>query len=175
MKIALLLAVVIVTLSSLPLVSHQLVSQQPDADAEEHGNLAALVSTGAATVQAVRAELVSSLDARFAEAGAVIVLETKDPFEATDGTVIPAGSRLIGHLTEVLHGETFQTASNLSLVLDRAELSGGRTIPFHSASVTLAASVDAATSATGTSAPHNYHLDPGTRIVLGVSANRSAD
>jgi hypothetical protein len=170
MKIALLLAVVIVTLSSLPLVLHQ-----TDAGAEDDGNLAALVSTGAATMQAVHAELVSNLDAPFAGAGAAIVLETKDPFQATDGSVIPAGSRLIGHLTEALHGETVQTASNLYLVLDRAELSGGRTIPFRSASVTLAMSVDAATSATGTSAAHNYHLDPGTRLVLGVSANRSAD
>jgi hypothetical protein len=173
MKTALLLAVVIVTLSSLPFLSRRI-----DAAAQENDNASASRQARATTIQPVHAELVSGVDDPPANSGDTITVEIRDQFTAADGIVIPAGSRLVGHLTDMLHGETEQTASNLRLaqhlVLDRAELSSGQMIPLHSAFASVAPLSSLSAMSAGTpAATHTFHLDPGSQIVLGVSANRS--
>lgn len=161
MKFALLVAVVIVTLSSLPFVW-----RRTETAAEE--NLAHLDSTSPTTIHAVHARLISNLDARKVDEGAAVLLETWDAFEAGDGTIIPAGSRVTGHLTQVLHQDTEQPVSNLRLVFDRADLTGGRTIRFHSAAATLTTNLDATGMPTSL---HPYHLNTGTPLLLGISTH----
>jgi len=174
MKTALLFAVVIVTPSSLPLLSHQ-----TDAVAKGNGSTGAQEPARAETLHAIHAEVIRGLDTSSADAAAAIVIATHEPFESTDGIEIPAGSRLIGHLTQGRRVGAEPAEANLLLVLDSAELVGGQTLPLHSslAAVALSVSADAASaSGSGTPAfPHNFHLDPGTQVVLGISPNRSAD
>ena len=46
-------------------------------------------------------ELDGKLDSKTAKVGDRVVLKTMDKVQTSDGTVIPRGSRLVGHVTEV--------------------------------------------------------------------------
>jgi hypothetical protein len=163
MKTALLLAVAIVILSSFPFVSREI-----DASAEERGISSVQASAHPSLPHLVHAELVSAIDEDSAIAGDAVVVETEDLCEAADGTVIPVGSHLIGRLAAV--------HPTLRLVFDRAESKSGQTVPLASLlePVALSRSVAAVASASGSpAAQRSFHLDPGTRFVLGASVNHS--
>jgi len=122
MKTAKLLLVTLVTLASFPLVA-----QQVNAAASQ--NSSASVSTAAAIeMRPVNCELVSKLDTKSAKPGDVVEVKTTDSVKTADGTVIPKGSILIGHVTEVqAHGKE-SADSHLAILFDHAELKGGQSI-----------------------------------------------
>jgi len=175
MKIALLIAVALVTLSSIPLFA-----QQADANANVQQNSSATAAGthmnssggGSAAVQAsprhagasgqaagsavaasgpamtsgsangsalaatqmspVNAELLSKLDSKSARVGERVVARTKQTIRTADGTVIPKGSRLLGHVTEAQAHERGHQDSSLGIAFDRAELKGGQSMAIHS-------------------------------------------
>ncbi len=156
MKPALLLAIAIVTLSSLPFASHfnnaeaqessAQVNQSASASAHA-GNAQANASasaSGAAEMRPVNAELVGKLDAKSAKTGDAVVAKTKEKIRTADGTEIPKGTRLVGHVTEVQAHGSGHSDSHMSIAFDRAELKGGQSIVIHSVIQSIAPPASAA-------------------------------
>ena len=76
-------------------------------------------------------ELVSKLDTKTAKAGDNVVVQTKAAVKTADGTEIPKGSKLTGHVVAV-QPSTAGHNSQVALQFDRAELSGGKSLPIQS-------------------------------------------
>jgi hypothetical protein len=136
MKTVLALAAVVVTLTSIPLFA-----QQVDADA----SASAYANTGAAKggfgdeaasrsweMTSVTGELQGKLDSKTAKPGDNVTLKTTEKVQASDGTVIPKGSRLIGHITEVQPHASDRTIAQVGIAFDRAELKNGQSLQVHS-------------------------------------------
>ena len=160
MKSALLFAVAAVTISSVPLLTHQAatgaqsaasasVSAQaahPQANASAQGSASASAATPQASASAggnssasatasmrpVHAELMHGIDSKSARVGQTVTAKTTQTFRTADGTRIPKGSHLIGHVTEVqAHGHG-HSASSLGIVFDHAQLKGGQSVAIRS-------------------------------------------
>jgi hypothetical protein len=92
-------------------------------------------SPGAAAVTApmspVNGELVNKLDSKTAKSGDSVVVQTKKGIKTPDGTEIPKGSKVVGHVIAVRPSQSGQN-SQMMLVFDRVELKGGKAMPVHS-------------------------------------------
>jgi hypothetical protein len=76
----------------------------------------------------VNGELVGKLDSKTAKSGDTVVVKTSEAFRTSEGVVVPKGSRLVGHVTEVqAHGSGSQD-SHLGIAFDRAEVKGGQSV-----------------------------------------------
>jgi hypothetical protein len=103
----------------------------------------------------VSGELQSRLDAKTAKAGDRVVVKTTEKFKTADGTEIPKGTRLIGHVTQVKAHAKGQAQSQMGIAFDRAELKGGESFAIHTviqsvappASAMAAASTDESSDA----------------------------
>ena len=157
MKSALLLAIAIVTLSSLPVASRSSNAEAQEAagartnesaSASAHaGNAQAngsASSSTAAEMRPVNAELVGKLDAKSARAGDTVVAKTREKVRTADGTEIPKGTRLVGHVTDVQAHGAGHRDSHMSIAFDRAELKGGQSIAIHSVLQSIAPPASAA-------------------------------
>jgi hypothetical protein len=80
----------------------------------------------------VSGELAGKLDARTAKVGETVVLKTTGKVTTADGTVIPKGTRLIGHVTEAQAHDSAHADSQLGIAFDRAELKNGQSLSIHS-------------------------------------------
>ena len=141
MKVALSIAVALVILSSIPVklvLGQDAVQAQTTAGAavnaqagqsSAHANASASAD---ANLRPIQGELVNKLDSKSAKVGDEVVLKTKDKVETADGTVIPKGSRLVGHVTDVQTHGNGHADSRLSFAFDRAELKGGQNVAIHS-------------------------------------------
>jgi hypothetical protein len=150
MRIAILLAAATVTISSLPFraLQENSAAQQSamatageaavDQSANVHAQTSAegVVSNRSASaevhLQPVNGELVGNLDAETARSGDSIAVTTKENVRTADGMIIPKGSRLIGHVTEVEAHGSGHADSILSIAFDRAELKSGQSLAIHS-------------------------------------------
>jgi hypothetical protein len=108
---------------------------------------AAAPDTPAAPMSPVNGELVSKLDSKTAKTGDSVVVQTRSSIKTADGTEIPKGSKLIGHIIAVQPSAAGQN-SQLALQFDRIELKGGQSLPVHSQieSIAPAAGSDSASS-----------------------------
>jgi hypothetical protein len=79
----------------------------------------------------VDGELVGKLDTRTAKPGDAVTIETKGSVKTADGTEIPKGSKLMGHVLAV-QPSAAGANSQVALNIDHAELKGGQTLPIHS-------------------------------------------
>jgi hypothetical protein len=79
----------------------------------------------------VNGELVDKLDSKTAKNGDSVVVQTKTSIKTPDGTEIPKGSKLVGHVIAAQPSQPGQN-SQLALQFDRVELKGGKTMPVHS-------------------------------------------
>ncbi len=89
-------------------------------------------ASGAVPMRPVTGELEGKLDSKTAKPGDPVVLKTSKKMETADGTLIPKGSRLVGHVTEVQAHQKGHAESQLGIAFDRAELKGGQTLAIHS-------------------------------------------
>jgi hypothetical protein len=81
-----------------------------------------------AQMHPVNGELVGKLDSKTAKSGDTVIVKTSEAFRTSEGVVVPKGSRLVGHVTEVqAHGSGSQD-SRLGIQFDRAELKGGQSV-----------------------------------------------
>ena len=71
----------------------------------------------------VSGELVSKLDSKTAKNGDDVVVETKSAAKTADGTEIPKGSKLVGHVVGVQSSKAGQN-SEVVLQFDRAQVEG---------------------------------------------------
>lgn len=97
------------------------------ADTYAHGS-----GASAAEMRPVTGELQGKLDSKTAKVGEPVVLKTTEKARTADGMVIPKGSRLIGHVTEVQAHERGHEESELGITFDRAELRNGQSMAIHS-------------------------------------------
>jgi hypothetical protein len=79
----------------------------------------------------VDAELDGKLDSKTAKVGDRVVLKTLEKVQASDGTLIPRGSRLVGHITEVQAYDRDHGGADLAIAFDRAELKGGQSVAIY--------------------------------------------
>jgi hypothetical protein len=92
----------------------------------------------------VNGELVGKLDSKTAKSGDAVVVKTSEAFRTSEGVVVPKGSRLVGHVTEVqAHGNGSQD-SRLGIQFDRAELKGGQTVAMQTVIESVAPPANAA-------------------------------
>ena len=148
-KAATLVAVGLATISSFPGTAQQQDSspqqlQQPAGqqippvaptatpqNPEQSGSNASL-SPAAAQLKPVAGELVDKLDSKSAKQGDSVVVKTEENLQISEGTEIPRGSKLIGHVTNVqARGEGHEN-SQIAIQFDRAEIKGGQSLPIES-------------------------------------------
>jgi len=83
----------------------------------------------------IAGRLENRLDSKSAKVGDRVVLKTTEKVQTSDGTVIPAGSRLVGRVTEVqAHGEVHDqthAASRIGIAFDHVEVKGGASIAIY--------------------------------------------
>lgn len=89
-------------------------------------------ASGSMEMRPVTGTLEGKLDSKTARPGDPVIFKTEKKVQTADGTVIPKGSRLIGHVTEVQAHEKGHAESRLGLQFDRAELKGGQSMAIHS-------------------------------------------
>ena len=95
---------------------------------------ASAYSEGAASAELrpVKGELEGRLDSKTAKPGDKVIVKTSEKMRTADGTEIPKGSRLVGHVTEVQAHEKGHAESHMGLEFDRADLRGGQSMAIHS-------------------------------------------
>jgi hypothetical protein len=76
----------------------------------------------------VDAELTGKLDSKNAAVGQEVSARTKAPAKLADGTALPRGTRLVGHVTAVQAHSKDQPYATLAMTFDRAELKGGQSV-----------------------------------------------
>jgi len=102
----------------------------------------------------VNGELESKLDSKTAKTGDDVVVRTKASVKTADGTEIPKGSKLMGHVIAVQPSAAGAT-SQMALQFDHIELKGGQSMPIHSQiqSIAPAGGVETANGPSPMSAP----------------------
>jgi hypothetical protein len=113
----------------------------------------------------VSGELVSKLDSKTAKTGDSVVVQTKSSVKTADGTEIPKGSKLVGH---VLGAKASEAGDNSQVVVqfDHFELKGGQNLPVHSQIQSIAPAGGAAATSGGGAT---------SRSPVGGSSNPSAN
>ena len=80
----------------------------------------------------INAELTSSLDSKKVKPGDQVNARTTTDLKSADGrTILPRGTRIIGHVTQASARNAGQPDSSLGLVFDRAILKNGQEIPLN--------------------------------------------
>jgi|CZKL01.1.fsa_nt_gi hypothetical protein len=80
----------------------------------------------------VQGELLDKFDTKAAKAGDVLVLRTTGEAATADGVVIPKGSKLVGHVTDVQPQGQGTDNARVTLQFDQAQLKGGQNLPIRS-------------------------------------------
>lgn len=119
----------------------------------------------------VNGELVSKLDTKNAKNGDPVVIKTTEKATIGDGVVIPKGSKITGHITDVQAHDGSNPNSKVAIQFDQAELKGGQTMSIKSVlqSIEPAAGSDAAQSS-----PFNTGSAPSAPATPGGGAPSSA-
>jgi hypothetical protein len=81
----------------------------------------------------VTGELTSKLDSKTAKAGDKVELKTTEKATMADGTVIPKGSKIMGHVTEAQAYVANSDNGRVTLQFDQAEIKSGQNMPIKSA------------------------------------------
>jgi hypothetical protein len=167
------LATALITLASFPLLAQQSspATQQPmqqSSPAAQQEPTQSAPATPSQTAEAaaqssaqtsapvqlspVQGELVSKLDTKTAKTGDNVVVQTKSSAKTADGTEIPKGSKLVGHVVAVKASEAGAT-SQVALQFDHIELAGGQNLAVHSQIQSIAPPGGAADASASTSSP----------------------
>ena len=136
------LATTLFAIASFPLMAQQSpattppdspAAQQSPAGAETAtpNSAAANTAAPAAEMSPIKGELVSKLDSKTAKTGDSVVVQTKSATKTADGTAIPKGSKLVGHVVGAQSSGSGEN-SQLALLFDHIELKGGQSVPVHS-------------------------------------------
>lgn len=132
-----------------------------------------------ADLRPVSGELVSKLDTKSAKNGDPVVLKTTEKATIGDGVVIPKGSKITGHITDIQAHDETNPNSKVAIQFDQAELKGGQTVPIKSVlqSIEPAASSDSAQGGSmgpGGGAPSASMPSGGSAPSTGASAPGSS-
>jgi hypothetical protein len=182
MKTGTTLVTTLFALATFPLVAQQPspssqqtrpTTQQTPAGAEPASptDTAASQSSPVIEMSPVKVELVSKLDSKTAKTGDSVVVQTKASMKTADGTEIPKGSKLVGHVLAAKPSAAGEN-SQVALQFDHFELKGGQNLAVHSQieSITPAGSAAATSPSDAMSAPS---ANPGTSGTAGGNMARS--
>jgi hypothetical protein len=117
--------------SGSPDPTQQTTAPQPTQTQPQSNPSATTAAAAPAEMSPVIGELVDNLDTKTAKAGDSVIIKTRSNAKTADGTEIPKGSRLIGHVTAVKSSDNGDN-SQVALEFDRAELKGGQNLAIHS-------------------------------------------
>ena len=147
MKSGTALAASLLALASFPLLAQQpapatspanppdspAAQQNPPSTAPAPQNSPAATQATAVAVEfrPVTAQLVSKLDSKTAKTGDNVVIQTTSSVKTADGTEIPKGSKLMGH---VIAAQPSASGANsqVALLFDHVEMKGGQSLAVHS-------------------------------------------
>lgn len=85
-----------------------------------------------AQLRPVKGELVSKIDSKSAKPGEDVVVKTTEKATTASGVVIPKGSKILGHVTEVKPHDGSNANGSVTLKFDQAELKNGQKMPIES-------------------------------------------
>lgn len=124
-------------------------AQEPDQPAgaqrtESQGSTNA--NTPAVQLEPVKGELVGKLDSKSTKQGDSVVVKTEESVKTASGTEIPKGSKLVGHVTNVIARGDGKQNSQIAIQFDHAELKGGQNLPIESVIQSLAPAAGEETS-----------------------------
>jgi hypothetical protein len=126
-------------------------TQQNPTEAAPPTSSSANAAAATAQLSPVNGELVNKLDSKTAKTGDSVVVQTKRGIKTPDGTEIPKGSKVVGHVIAVRPSQSGQN-SQMALVFDRVELKGGKAMPVHS-QIQSISPPEGAASASGSASP----------------------
>src|SRR5258708_6002765 len=106
-------------------------NQNRDTEGSPRKGPAASREPPAVEMSPVNGELVSKLDSKTAKTGDSVVVQTKASVKTADGTEIPKGSKLVGHVLGAKPSGAGEN-SQVALQFDHIELKGGQSMPVHS-------------------------------------------
>jgi hypothetical protein len=99
---------------------------------------------------AINATLNSSIDSKKAKPGEQITAHTMEAVKSTDGrTILPKGTKLIGHVTKASARSNGQGESMLAIQFDKAMLKGGQEVPLNNVVIQAVAAPARETSSYG--------------------------
>lgn len=136
MKTARFFAMAFIAAASIPAASIPLIAQEAGADSSEKTVYAPQGPMGFGDASAshswemssVTGELEGKLNSATAKVGDRVVLKTTEKVQTADGTVIPRGARLVGHITQVQARDATHRFAQLAIAFDHAELKNGQSI-----------------------------------------------
>jgi hypothetical protein len=111
----------------------------------ENGQTNASLGSGAA----INAELTAPVDSKKAKPGDPVAARTTEPTKSNGKTVIPKGSKLVGHVTQASARAKGDSESALGIVFDKAILKNGQEVPLNVAIQALASAQSGATANAG--------------------------
>jgi hypothetical protein len=131
MKTARLLAMAVLAAASLPLLT-----QEPGDESSQKAVYATQGPMGFGDASAshswemssITGELEGKLDSKTAKVGDRVALKTTEKVVTADGTAIPRGTRLVGHITQVQARDATHSFAQLAIAFDHAELKSGQSI-----------------------------------------------
>ena len=97
----------------------------------------------------IEADLDKGLNAKKAKQGDPVIAKATVDVKHDNAVLIPAGSKLIGHVTEVKAHSKEQPQSSLGIVFDRVELKHGQQLPLHAVIQAVGSAQPAGTSMQG--------------------------
>lgn len=100
----------------------------------------ATASNQLAAASTVHATLAKPVDARKSKPGDAVVAKTTEDMKSEGHVVIPKGSKILGHVTEVKARAKGQSESAIGIAFDRAMLKDGHEMPFTATIQAIAAS-----------------------------------
>ena len=128
-------------------VGGQTSAQAGKAQAQESGSASAASATSAQKGQAnaslgsgaaINSELTAPIDSKKAKPGDPVAARTTEPAKSNGKTVIPKGSKLVGHVTQASARANGDSESALAIVFDKAILKNGQEMPLNVAIQALA-------------------------------------
>jgi hypothetical protein len=116
--------------------------------------------------------LVTSVDSRKAQAGSQVIARTTENLRAEGKTVLPKGTKLVGHVTKASSRAKGDADSILGIAFDHAVLTNGQEIPLN---LTIQALASAQTSAAAADNDIDSMADVGASMAsAGASRTRGA-
>lgn len=106
-------------------------------------------SASSATSSTMNATLVHPVDAKKNRPGDPVTARTTRPSKSPDGTTLPKGTQLVGHVTQAQARSKDQSESDLGIAFDKAVLKNGQEVPMNATILAMAAAQNTASAAAG--------------------------
>lgn len=94
------------------------------------------------SLRPVKGELVTKIDSKSAKPGQSVVVKTTEKATTANGVVIPKGSKIVGHVTQVQAHSKETPNSQVTVKFDEADLKNGQKMPIQSVLQSVGSAAD---------------------------------